>query len=134
MRSLRKLLHPPYRLFVIDGSGALLSAFLLGIVLVRWEAVFGIPARVLYLLAAFPLLFAAYDGWCFWRARHHPAPYLRGIAVANLLYCVLSLGLAAAHYSSITAWGWAYLLGEIGIVITLATLELRTASRLGSTR
>jgi hypothetical protein len=134
MRSLDKLLHPPYRLFAIDGGGALLSAFLLGIVLVRWEVVFGIPARVLYVLAAFPVLFAAYDGWCYWRTRHHPAPYLRGIAVANLLYCVLSLGLATVHHSSLTVWGWAYLLGEVGVVIALAMLELRTARRLVSTR
>ena len=124
----RFTIHPPRYLFAIDGAGALLSAFLLGVVLVRWEAVFGIPVRVLYVLAAFPLLFAVYDGWCYWRARPNPAPYLRGIAVANLSYCVLSLGLAAGHAATLTPWGWAYLLGEVSIVIALAIFELRVAA------
>lgn len=125
-----KLLSAPRLLFLIDGGGALLSAFLLGVVLVRWESVFGIPARVLYVLAAFPVLFAVYDGYAYRRAGNRPAPYLRRIAGANWGYCLVSIGLAWFHRSTITGLGWAYLLGEIAIVIALAGLEWRVAAHL----
>ena len=54
----------PKVLFLVDGLGALLSAFLLGFVLVRLERVFGIPPDALYLLATVPCLFALYDFYC----------------------------------------------------------------------
>ena len=47
----------PKRLFIIDGIGAITSAFMLGIILVKLENIFGIPSSTLYLLAAFPMLF-----------------------------------------------------------------------------
>lgn len=42
----------PKKLFQIDGLGAILSAILLGIILVRFERFFGIPVSTLYFLAS----------------------------------------------------------------------------------
>ena len=119
----------PRKLFIIDGLGALLSAFLLGVVLVRFESIFGIPASALYLLASFPLGFVMYDAISY-RIKGRTAALLKGIAILNLLYCGLSLSLALYHSETITMLGWAYILGEVGIIILLAILEIRASHSL----
>ena len=117
------------KLFLIDALGALVSAFLLGIVLVYFESSFGIPAKVLYLLAAFPVLFAVYDLICYARLKTNLPGFLTAIALANLGYCLLSLIMAALHYESITLLGWLYIVGEVLLVVGLAILELKVAQR-----
>ena len=118
------------KLFLLDGAGAMLSAFLLGIVLVKLERLFGIPKTALYVLAALPCFFAIYDFYCYFRIEKHLEKFLMGIAIANLLYCCLSLGLALYHYQEILFLGWVYIIGEIIIVVTLAIIELRIANGL----
>ena len=131
----QKLEQQPKRLFLIDGVGAMLSAFFLAVVLVQLESFFGIPSSVLYILATFPVFFAAYDFYCYARKNNLPtkqasqttAARLRRIAGLNILYCVLSLGLALAHRDMITFFGWAYILAEIFVVIALACIEIGIA-------
>lgn len=115
----------PRKLFLVDGLGAMLSAFLLGVVLVALEDVFGIPRSTLYILALLPCFFAVYDAYCYQKKEEDLGPFLKGIAIMNISYCVLSIGLAIYHYQSITYFGWAYLVIEILIVMALARLELR---------
>lgn len=118
----------PRTLFLIDGMGALISAFLLGVVLVHFEFFFGIPQKVLYLLASIPLFFALYDLVCYIWAVKRLALLLRLIAFANISYCILSIIMAFVHRNSISIWGWAYILGEIVIVLLLAKIELQAAN------
>jgi hypothetical protein len=120
----------PKKIFQIDGSGAILSAILSGIVLVKWERIFGIPATTLYFLASLPCLFSMYDFYCYFKIDNKPGMFLKGIAIANLLYNVLSMGLAIYHFNKITYWGWTYLIIEIMIVSVLAVFELNVAGRL----
>ncbi len=115
---------------MIDGLGALLSAFILGVVLVQWEQLFGLPSATLYFLALWPIIFALYDFYAYRLGRPNAGPYLRGIAVMNLLYCVLSLGCAFYHADSVTIWGWSYILVEIGLVLMLAYVEYKVSERL----
>ncbi|MFK8104518.1 MAG: hypothetical protein AB8G15_18485 [Saprospiraceae bacterium] len=115
------------QLFLLDGVGAIVSAILLGIVLVQLETYFGIPRETLYLLAALPCFFAVYDFYCYFSVEQHLGKYLRGIAIVNLLYCVLSLGLAFYHYQEILYLGWIYIIVEIMIVVALAMIELKAA-------
>lgn len=122
----------PKRLFLIDGFGALLSAFLLGFVLVRLEHLFGIPPSVLYILATFPIAFAVYDFLCYAMIKSNVPPFLKGIANANLLYCILSITLAFYHRQELTNLGWVYIILEITIVIFLAKVELKAATILNS--
>ncbi|MCB9298425.1 MAG: hypothetical protein H6559_35735 [Lewinellaceae bacterium] len=117
---------PPRKLFLIDGLGALLSAFLLGVVLVQMEHIFGMPPKVLYPLAAIAGVFAIYSLSCFLFLTQNRGAFLKGIAVANLLYCCLTLGLVVYCYPQLTALGVAYFLVEIGIVLILVGVELRT--------
>lgn len=117
----------PKRLFWVDAFGAILSAFLLGVVLVKLESVFGIPAKTLYFLAFLPAVFVLYDFYCLIRVKENIGLFLKGIAYINLVYCCISFGLAFYHYKKITYMGWSYVLLEICILIALASLEFRTA-------
>lgn len=129
MNTEKKLNFTPKQLFLIDAGGALLSALLLGVVLVRLEDFFGIPRSALYLLAVIPCFFAIYDLLCYFFTKQKAAHLLRIIAYANILYCCLSIGLAFYHAESITIFGWLYILGEVLIVVLLALLELKTARK-----
>ena len=126
---IEKMEHNPKQLFLIDGFGAMLSAFLLGVVLVKLERIFGIPSSALYLLATFPVLFAIYDFYSYQKKSDKLWLFLRGIAIMNLLYCCLSIGLAFYHYEKITALGWSYIITEILIVSILAIIELKVSNQ-----
>ncbi|WP_020535928.1 hypothetical protein [Lewinella cohaerens] len=117
----------PRKLFLVDGLGAMLSAFLLGVVLVEFEEYFGIPRPTLYTLALLPCLFASYDFFCYQKKNRNIAPLLKGIALLNISYCLLSIGLAIYHYERITYLAWGYILIEVLIVMTLAMIELKVS-------
>ena len=125
-----KIESDPKSLFFVEGIGAILSAFLLGVVLVRFESIFGIPPSTLYLLAAIPIFFAIYDFIRYRKDEVKIGRFLKAIAIMNLLYCCVSIGFALYHINTITNLGWTYILVEISIVITLSTTELRIANRL----
>ncbi len=123
----------PKKLFLLDALGAVLSAFLLGVVLVRFEHLFGIPVNTLYLLAAIPVFFACYDLFSIRKEATRFGQLLKGIALMNLGYCILSLGFAFFHFSKITLLGWTYILIEIAIVASIALLEYKVSNRLTAT-
>ncbi len=117
------------KLFLLDGFGAIVSAILLGVVLVKLEVYFGIPKSALYFLAALPCFFAIYDFYCYFKIERNLFKFLRAIAIVNLLYCCLSLGLAFCHREHLTRLGWLYIIVEIVIVVIIASIELKAASQ-----
>ena len=117
-------------MFLIDGFGALLSAFLLGIVLTRYESTFGMPRQALYFLAILPCLFAVYDFICYFRTKENRGSFLKAIGIANLLYCCISIGFVLHHFQKLTILGLLYFMGEILIVTVLASVEIKTANEL----
>ena len=125
-----KIERNPRVLFLIDGFGAILSAFLLGVVLVQLEGVFGIPRTTLYVLAFIPCTFVFYDLYCYCRKSNDFKQFLKGIAYMNLLYCCISIVFALYHYQKIKYLGYIYLSVEIIILIALASLELKSATKL----
>ncbi len=134
--SIKQLIHEsslnPRKLFLADGLGAILSAFLLGVVLVELENWFGIPQSTLYFLAFLPCLFAAYDFYCYLKPPKKLGFFLKVIAIINLLYCILSISLAFYHHQKLTYLGWGYIVIEIMIVLILVYIEWKTANRLNS--
>jgi hypothetical protein len=117
----------PKIFFIIDGLGALLSAFLLGVILVRFESLFGMPRETLYFLAFLPCLFALYDLICYLKVKKNELLFLRGIAFANLCYCCLSLGFVVHDYAQLTNLGLAYFILELIVVLFLAAMQLKTS-------
>jgi hypothetical protein len=115
------------QLFLIDALGASLSAIMLGLVLTTFQPIFGMPMNILQVLAGIAAVFAVYSYRCYFRLPENASRFLRWIALANFFYGGLTLSLMIRHAEMLTFWGWAYFIGELIIVLTLATLEYRTA-------
>jgi len=120
----------PKKLFLYDGLGALLSAFLMGVVLVKLEWLTGIPKSSLYFLAFIPCLFFAFDFYNYRKDDGNISTPLRTIAILNLLYCCVSLAVAFYHFDVITSFGWIYIILEILIIVLVAGVELGVVRRL----
>lgn len=115
---------PPRTLFLIDGLGALLTAFMSGVILERWQPLFGMPERVLYILAAIALVFSAYSLINYWRFGGRWRVFMRGIALANLLYCIATIFLVILFREQLTGLGIAYFIIEAIVVLILVRLEI----------
>ncbi|MEP1095400.1 MAG: hypothetical protein ABJG78_09840 [Cyclobacteriaceae bacterium] len=129
---INQLTSNPKVLFLLDGVGAFLSAILLGVVLVQFESVFGMPKPTLYFLALFPCIFLLYDLWCYFQIKRNGGIYIKVIAIANLLYCCLSIGLVVYHFQQLTQLGLIYFLLEFVIILFLVRIELKIAAKLNS--
>ncbi len=114
----------PKRLFLLDSIGAFLTAFLLGVILTRFEAYFGMPGKVLYPLSILACVFGLYSMGCYVWVRSHWRPFLKAIALANLGYCLLTIGLVVSLYPSLTILGILYFSGELIVVGVLIYIEL----------
>jgi hypothetical protein len=126
---LDKLTSNPRMLFLIDGLGAIVSAFFLGVILVRFEENFGMPKSVLYVLASLAAIYAIYSIGCYFFLTNTWRPYLKAIAIANLLHCCLTIGLVFYFYEKLTVLGLVYFLLEIIIVMGLVMIERRAYSK-----
>lgn len=122
---------PPKKLFLLDSLGGLLSAIMLGLVLTSMETAFGMPRKVLYPLAFIACAFSLYSFLCFWRFPEQWRPYLRLIAVANLSYGCLTLGLVMYWHQQLTPLGLLYFVLEMLVVTGLAVYEWRVAGHGG---
>jgi len=96
----------------------------LAVVLARFEIAFGMPEDVLFVLAGTACLFALYSLGCYFFLSRNLSVFLKGIAVANTLYCCTTLLLIFVHYQNLTALGLGYFLLEIMVIGCLVTLEL----------
>lgn len=126
---LKRIKENPRILFLIDGLGALLSAFLLGVVLIYFQDYIGMPKKTLYFLAAIPCFFALYDFVIyFWKPKKWQT-FLLIIAILNLIYCCISIRLLFYHLPQLTYLGIAYFINELIIVVTLAIIEFKVATK-----
>ena len=121
-RAIDKLSENPKLLFLVDALGALLTAFLLGVILAQFESLFGMPQKPLYLLALAACLFAIFSSYCHFFV-HKFKPYLAIIITANLTYCGATLFLMIYYFRELTILGMSYFLIEILIIILLVTTE-----------
>jgi len=122
------MISNPKKLFLIDGIGALVSAFSLGIILTTFQSYFGMPKNTLYILAFIPCLFAVYDLVCYFQVKQNWRPFLKIIAFANLIYCVISIGFLFNHYQQLTILGWIYFIVEVIIIVVLVKIEFDIAN------
>lgn len=120
----------PKKLFLFDAFGAYVTALMLGLVLVRFESFFGIPPSALYILAAIPMFYVLYDLAAYFFSNEKNALFLKGIALLNLLYCFISVGMAINHAETITSFGWIYIIVEVIIIVVLSIFELKVAKKL----
>lgn len=119
----------PRKLFLVDSAGALLTAFLTGVILVMFRDFFGMPKWALIILSLTALLFAVYSLSCYFFSGRHWRICLQIIAIANLLYCCATAGLVIFFYSILSIFGVLYFVGEILLIGILVSIEWRAASR-----
>lgn len=117
----------PKKLFLTDGLGAVLSAFLLGVVLLRFAPISGMPETALRLLAFIACVCAVYSLLCYTFIKERWIAYLKIIACTNLTYCCLTIGLLINFKKELTNLGWIYFLAELTVIIVLLSFELKTA-------
>lgn len=121
----------PKKLFLLDFSGALVTFFSLFVILRSFNSYFGMPETVLLYLSAAAGCLCVYSFVCFLFLQSKWAAFIRAVAIANLLYCLLTTVIVILFYQQLTLLGIIYFIGEIIIVSTLAFVELSVANRIG---
>jgi hypothetical protein len=114
----------PRQVFLADGLGALLSTILLFVV-ASFVSVFGMPKNVLYTLMVVPIVFAAYSLSIYLINPKKWKSFLAPVAIANILYCCLTLMLVFYYFDRLSVLGVACFFIEILVIISLAVFELR---------
>ncbi len=111
------------QVFLLDGIGAALTAISPFAIRVIFGDIFKMPINILFVLSGIAAVYALYSLTCYVLPLNNRKPFLRGIMVANLAYCGLTLSLVLYYWSTLTWLGIAYFLGEIGIVLMVVMLE-----------
>lgn len=124
---IERLVRSPRTLFLVDGVGALVTALLVGVVLPMLGEHIGTPRPVLRALAVAAAVFAAYSLTCAATRPTRWPGYLRGIALANAGYCLVTAAVLFRFAAALHVLDWLYFVGEIVVVGALVTLELRVA-------
>lgn len=119
----------PRAVFLMDGLGALLSMVMLGGVLVRFEAEFGMPKTVLFWLASAAAVFAVYSLSCSFFLPANWRPLLRIILFSNAAYAVISAALVVCFYGRLTGLGLTYFALELLVLALVVWVEWRAAFR-----
>ncbi len=130
MSIINDLSRTPHKLFLIDGFGALLSALMLGGVLVRFNNLVGLTSNVLFFLALFPVVYAVYDLYCYRTVQNRLIQKTKGIIMLNILYSCISIAVVYLYRESITIVGHCYFISEIIIILILVGMELKVVKQL----
>lgn len=130
--SFQKFIEKPKNIFLIDGFGALFTAFLLFFVLRTFNTFFGLSKITLEYLSILALAFSVYSFSCFLLITNNWKAYLKIICIANILYCLLTFGIVLYCYKGISVFGIAYFLGEIIVICGIVFLEIRTINNIVS--
>jgi hypothetical protein len=114
-------------LFLVDASGALLTALVLFITGEVDHNFFGMPQAVMKGLATIAVILCVYSTLCFFALSNTVRPFLRAIAMANLSYCCLTAVLLVYHFTLITLAGLIYFIAEMLVIVVLASVEWRAS-------
>ena len=115
------------KLFLLDSLGALVTTFLLGVIVVRLESTFGMPRNVSCLLSIIACTYSIYSLMSYLLIKENWKPYLKIMAFANLIYCCLTLGLILYFHQDLTSLGLLYFLSEIVVISSLVIIEFKYA-------
>ena len=129
MSLLQTLISKPRKAFLLDGFGAFLSAILLAIVIAPNENIFGVPLTTANRLAIPAICFTIYSLGCYTLNPKSWPTYLLIIAIANLLYCCLTIYILFSQSSSTTLLGKAYFIIEIVTILCVVAIELLTINK-----
>ncbi len=116
-------------IFLLDGSGALLSSACLGLILTKFQAHIGMPAGVLSLLLLLALCFSVYSLTRYRFAQLSTSFWLKALIAGNLFYCLLSATFLVICWTSLTPLGIGYFVLEKAVVLGIVFLEARVLKK-----
>jgi len=122
-----RLAKKPQRVFLLDGLGALLTAFMHGFVLIKFHDQVGMPPAVLYALSVIALVFAIYSLTCAKIAKDNWRLLLRIVVVANLVFGALSIAMVFIFFHDLHLLGFVYFGLEIIVLGLIANFEYTVA-------
>jgi hypothetical protein len=125
---IKHLQEKPKTLFLIDSLGAVLTIFFLFVILRNFNEFFGVPKTTLTYLSVIAACLCIYSTTCFFTLKDNWIPFIRGISIANLLYCIFSVGLIAFNFNLLTIIGAVYFVAEIVVILVLVYVELSVAT------
>lgn len=111
-------------IFLIDGTGAGLSAASAGFILPYFATLLGLSTRILYSLAVLGSIYALYSLICFFLLKTARPGALLIIIAANIIYCLIT-GALVTLLEGLSIWGRAYLIAEALIILGLVLVEVR---------
>ncbi|KYP14642.1 MAG: hypothetical protein A1D16_04940 [Flavihumibacter sp. CACIAM 22H1] len=117
-------------IFLIDGIGALLTASSLLFVPSLFPDLFGLPRNTTCLLGGIAVVLASYSlvTYAFFQPSYGKI-LLRGIALGNAAYCILTAWLLSPFLKELTVFGWLYFSAEVSIILFLVGWEWKTSDR-----
>ncbi len=118
----------PRKIFFIDAVGAFASALGHGFILPFFGDFIGIPISILQFLGGIAFLFFLYSTTLTLLLPENWRVYLKAIAIANLLFCLVTIGLMFIYRAEISVYGYLYFIIEIVIVVALVKQEFRLAN------
>jgi hypothetical protein len=90
---------------------------------------FGINPSTLQLLTILPIVFCNYSACCYLLIIRGYKPFILIIAIANFLYCLITMVLIFTHYSELTILGLSYFILELMIIGIIVYLEFDISSK-----
>lgn len=122
-----QLTSKPKIVFLLDSVGAFLTVIILFTVLKIDSEFFGMPKIILAWLTGMAACYCIYSTTCYWYVRKKRAPFIMVIGIANLVYCLLTIGCVISNYHHITIFGITYFSLECIIIMLLVYVELQVA-------
>ncbi len=129
-KTIHHLARQPRKLFLADSLGAALSTGVLVSVLSCFSASFAIPERALICLVIPAAVLCICSMACFLFLKDNYAPFIGAIALANLLYCMLTVLLLLRYLSDVTSLAVMYFSMEAALIGGLVYIELSVMKRL----
>ncbi len=121
---MERLKLSPKQLFLIDGSGALLTTLSLTCISTYFQNYFGMPRDVLYFLATLAFVYSFYSIFCYFFIQKKWKLYLKVIVIANIFYCFLIFTFLLILFEKIKILDLVYFLSELFVLTLLIFFEL----------
>ncbi len=115
----------PYKLFLTDGIGALLTVFMLVLMLLFFKELIGIDREMLVTLISIATVYAIFSLSCYLIRPANPTLFLKVIAIANICYSCCMMFFVILGHETLTLLGVTYFLIESMIIFYLAMLEFK---------
>jgi hypothetical protein len=127
-RIIKKFQIDNRKIFLLDGLGAFASAILLVLLLANLESLFGLPKSTVYSLSIPAFALMVYSLSCYLMKPKNWRLLLKVVAIANILYCLLTIATLFWFSDRITIIGLMYFIGEIAIILFIVGLEWEIVS------